>query len=412
MRPDALKKKKNSYLRILLFLSVIALGLFWTGTHSLEERIVTVRFFLFALSGFIAFSIPYLFFPDPNASLMQLGNISGQSLLKYLLEKAISFFSPVIVLIAVMLFGDLQQPAENVPVKVLYFIMASMFTSGLLLFSVIRYLKSGIDSQFWKESEKGRELRKNMADYFKFPLDPGSVPSLINTILIALIGMLTLVVSSILYGLTGPLGELSTGLILFAIGAGTVISVSVELERYYYSSNAFFREFFGATLSGKEDIAERTTDQLWWVPENLKVHVWQFLLQIDRKIPAGRVVGAGHALLWFIAYQKPEEEFITSMWILFGVSHHLFTLMTLNNEMAPKWLLIWIGKGSKNLWLWSRFWLQIRWILPLLLSMNIQLFIFGTPGWIGQSIVLIVYMVSGFIISLAGVMQLRKDVYL
>jgi len=389
-------------------LFVIAIGLFWTGYNSLDDRIITLRYFLIALTGLAAFSTPYLLFPDKNGAIIQLGNLSSSDLNRYLSGKIASYTWPVFLLFGVIFFGDLNNPAENLFLKLLYTSGASLLFAGLMMISVARYVKSGPDSQFWKESEKGRKLRKNMADFFKYPIDPGSVPSLINTILIVLAGFLAIVAGALMEQFVSVYAEFLCMAAVFLGGVFTLRKYNPTIVRNFYSSNAFFREFFGESLKGEELAARREVGQLWWVPAPIKMHVWQFLVQLDRKIPSGRVVAAGHVLVWFIAYQRPEPEFLTVIWLLFALVHHLFILLTIQPEMAPGWLLRWAG--STFIWLTTRFWMQLRWIVPLLLSMNAQLFIFGTPDFQSQSIVISVYIAAALIVSAAGVSVLKKEI--
>lgn len=386
---------------------VLALGILWTGNSQFEERIVTVRYLLFILSGFIAFSTPYLFFPDSTAPVLQLGNVHGKDFQGYLLLKLYSLYWPVYMLIAVILFVDIETPSEHLISKFIYFLVATLLLSGVLLISMKRYIKSGPDSQFWKESEKGRELRIKAADYFKYPLDPGSIPSLINTIVVLLIGSISVVIASSIGNSFGIIFELPVVFLVLMWGIVEVKGFKQQMVKSFYSSNAFFREFFRVNIKGMEDSVQREVEQLWWVPSSLKMHVWQYLVQLDRKIPSGRVVAAGHALIWFMAYQKPEQDFLLVLWVLFALLHHFFMVMTFKNEFSPSWLLRWVG--SRSTWIFTRFWMQLRWIVPLLISMNLQLFIFAVPDWEGQILVIAIYLITGFGISVAGSAQLKSE---
>lgn len=390
-----------------VYLSALAIGLFWTGNSAFDERIVTVRYLLFALSGFLAFVTPYILFPDSKISVIQLGNVRRKTLLHYTIQKLGKVCYPLIFFLGVLLMGDLHTPLENIASKFTYVLMAAGIFGGLMLLSLSRYLQSGESSQFWKESEKGRELRRKAADYFKFPLDPGSVPSLINTVLITFTGMTAVVISAVLSDSLGPFSEMGVGIIIFFAGAWSLYRTSQYLGGHFYQSNAFYREFFGADLKGEDEAVVREVEQLWWVPRKLKAHVWQFLVQLDRVVPSGRVVGAGHALVWFIAYQKPDPQFIFFVWLLFGLAHQFFAGLALKQELAPYWLLRWVA--SPATWFFSRFWMQLRWLLPLVLSMNVQLFVFGTPEYHHQMIVITAYLVFSMIVSAAGTIRLIKE---
>ncbi|MEX0647078.1 MAG: hypothetical protein WEA56_12090 [Balneolaceae bacterium] len=407
MKSNPFHKKTSLYLRGFIGISIITMALLWTGNSPYEERVVIIRYLLFILSGFIAFSMPYLLFPDSRVPILQLGNVHNNRLIQYFFSGIGRFCIPVILFFGVILFGDLQNPLGNLPGKTLHFLMASGLFGGLILLALSRYLKSGSSSQFWKESPKGREMRQKAADYFKFPLDPGSIPSLINTVLITFTGMFAVVASAVFSGWLGPVSEMLTGLIIFSVGILSLYNLKSRIEQNFYQSNAFYREFFGTDLKGREEADVRKVEQLWWVPRRLKPHVWQFVLQLDRVVPAGRVVGAGHILVWFIAYQKPDPQFIFFVWLLFAMAHQFFTGLTLNQDLAPHWLLRWID--SVLIWFLSRFWMQLRWILPMALSMNMQLFIFGTPDYNHQAIVILAYLIFSMLISSVGAVKLKKS---
>jgi hypothetical protein len=400
-------KKSPLYLLILLAITVIALGLVWVGEYALDDRIITLRYFLFLIAGLIAFVTPYLLFPDSNTMLIQLGNLTGKKLVRYLLLKLLRYHWPLLLLFLVMVLGDLNSPFEFLYQKSIYFVFSVLVFIGLNLIALNRYVKSGVNSQFWQESERGRELRKKFADYAKYPLDPGSIPSLINTLLITTTGMIAIVISASLSNLIGTEAELIVATVIFFAGVMMVRGLNQNPERDFYVSNAFYREFFGSDLEGETIVERRKVDQLWWVPSPIRAGVWQFLQQIDRKLPAGRAVAVGHFFLWFIAYQRPSEEFITALWIVFAVAHQLFVVLTLHGQMAPNWLLRWVGSGTS--WFAIRVWMQFRWLIPLVLSMNAQLFVFGLPGWPQQSIVFLFFILSAMTVSGIGVVQLKKD---
>jgi hypothetical protein len=393
---------------IILAGAVAALGLYWTGAVSIEDRIITIRYFLFALTGLTAFSTPYLLFPDKLASIIQLGNLSRRSLNSYLLKKVFAYTWPVFLLLVVMALGDLNQLLEHLAQKFAYLASALFLFAGVSLFSIVRYVKCGPDSQFWQESEKGKQLRKQMADIFKYPIDPGAIPSLVNTILVLLFGSAAIIAGTLANGWFSPLAETALMLLVFLFGLRTLQKHADSTVRNYYSTNAFFREFFGANLKGEEATSRREVEQLWWVPVRWKMHVWQFLVQSDRKIPAGRVVFAGHLLVLFIAYQRPDPEFLTIIWLIFALLHHLLIVLIFQPEFAPAWVMRWVDSASA--WFFSRFWMQLRWVIPLLLGMNVQYFLFATPAPQSQAVVVAIYLAAGMIVSALGVSKITKEI--
>ena len=327
---------------------------------------------------------------------------------QYIMSKTIRVQWPIPVLLTVITFGDIYSPVSNLGTKTFYLIFSLSLYIGLVLAATSRYVRSGTDSQFWQETERGREMRKKFADYFKYPLDPGTIPSMINTLIISATGMIAVVLGAWLGSNAGAASEAIVGIAVFVTGTIMFVRLGKNPEKNYYPTNAFFEEFFG-TGNGEDSVVERRkVEQLWWVPDTVRVHTWQFLQQIDRRIPAGRVVAVGHALVWFIAYQRPGEGFMTALWLLFAVAHQLLILLTLQPSMSPGWLLRWIG--PLRIWFMSRFWMQMRWLVPLLISMNIQLFILGFPTPLNQAWIIAIFLLSAALGSAVGVLQLKKDI--
>ena len=69
-------RNRSTILNTTVLLLSISAGLVWTGDYPFDDRIVTLRYLLFALSGLAAFITPYLLFPDPGVTLVQLANLN------------------------------------------------------------------------------------------------------------------------------------------------------------------------------------------------------------------------------------------------------------------------------------------------------------------------------------------------
>lgn len=400
--------QNRTTLTIVLSVLVIALGLLWTGNDPLGERVVTLRMFLIFISGFVAFATPFLLFPDKYAGTIQLGNLHGPDLIRHITQKSKLLFILSGLLVVTVCLGNPMYDSGNFFTQIIYLTYGILMTVGLQLLSTSRYLRSGRSSQFWKESEKGRVLRKQLADYMKYPMDPGTVPSLINTVLITSAGMIAVAVGALLSSFFGSYFELVPALLLFLGGVYSFRKTATETEMHYLCTNAFFREFFGTTIAGSEQKEAVKAEQLWWVPSGIKSNVWALLVQLDRKFPAGRVIFAGHLLVWLLAYQRPGGDVMLTIWILFSVMHHGLIFLSASDEFTPIWWQRWMGGGLN--WLMTRFWMQFRWILLLLVSVWLNGFIFDHTGNPEVVIVAGVYILTGFLFSLAvSIFQKQKQ---
>lgn len=374
------------------------MGILWTGAASLEGRVVALRMFLFFGSALIAFITPYILFPDPYSALMQLGNAGARTILKHLFRRAAILWIGALIFIAAICFGDLNEPLAGLPTKLNYFITGFLFFTGLLVFSICRYTRSGNNSQFWKESERGRELRATMGEYFKYPVDPGAIPSFINTIVVGGLGMIAVSAGAVLYVNFGMFYEIIPALLFIITALYSVRKLISDLVSNYYASGAFFNEFFGETITGKESASKIEVQQLWWVPAPIKSHVWAVLLQLDRKFPAGRAILAGHIIIWLLSYQRPGDELMFSAWLLFALFHHAIIVVSLSDHYLPSWFQRWIGTDVQ--WIFVRMWIQFRWILLLVVSILFNLWIFGHMSYLALGAILLFYIGSAGLFSL------------
>jgi hypothetical protein len=404
----ALKNNQSLIFRVLISVVAIATGVSWMHDAAIEERIITLRYLMLGAAGFISFVTPYLLFPDSKSKLVQLGNISGRKLISYLFNRTFSYYLYVYLFILATLFADSGTTSSDLIVKASYSVYALLYISGLHSLALYMYLKVGPQSQFWQESEKGRDLRFKLANYFKYPMDPGAIPSLVNTVILALFGMLIIIIGTVAGNSFGFAAEAALALIVFLIGGAIYFAGNRLPERKYYHTNSFFSEFFGSTEGEDTITARRKVEQLWWVPSPIRANVWQYLQQIDRKIPAGRAVASGHVLVWLVAYQKPDINFMIGVWTLFAVTHHLFILLTMQRNFSPHWMLRWLSPIKS--WVFSWFWMQVRWLLPLVISMNAQLFIFGVPRGSDQLFIIAVYLTSALAVAFVGGFRLKKSI--
>src|SRR5690554_2762734 len=85
------------------------------------------------------------------------------------------------------------------------------------------------------------------------------------------------------------------------------------------------------------------------------------------------------------------------LWTGFALLHHLFIPLSAREDVSPDWLEQWVA-GDLTMLL-SRAWMQLRWVLPLLIGMNLQHFIFGVLGFRLQLIILLSYVLSAFLIA-------------
>jgi len=401
-------QKKKQLLNTLTGGIIAVIGFFMASESVFTERLLSIRMILYLGSGLTAFVIPYMLFPDRFIALNQLGNLSPREIHQRVWQKCKSALYPVLWLFFIVVFLDLETPLEKLQDKILLFTYGSAFFTGVLLYSASRYFKTGKESQQWQEGEKGADIRKKFAEYAKFPLDPGSVPSLLNTILITAGGMLMVVAGAALSSVFGIAGEAATGGVLLITGLVSWKKTSPHADVYYYSTNAFFREFFGTNIKGQEQTQPVSADQLWWVPPPIRSLSWGLITQLDRKLPTGRVIAAGHFIVWIIAYQRPGEDIMTGAWALFIFAHLLLLIPTGNRDLIPRWWQRYLATPLQ--WITARFWMQVRWMLPLAISFGVMNLFFGVPSAETQVWLLILYLFVNLVTAITVTLRLNTRI--
>ena len=385
IKPNPIKPKAFKA-RLLIQVALLLILALWSFLSSVGaeygDRVITSRYFMMGAAALYAFLTPYLLFPDSRLPLYQLGNTMSAAILKHLLGRSSML---CLVPLAVTLPRLLTSP-ESFADSLIYAIQAILFLGSLWIIAVFRYLKTGERSQFWKESERGQILQQRLTVVLKTPVDAGSLPTLLETILITSMGMLIVAVGALLTASAGIYAGLFPAILLLTY-AIWLIFVQREALPQYYRTNAFFREYFRTGLDGKEDPVSVNVEELWWVPRNLRADLLPVLMQMDRKIPSSRWIYAGHGVMWILALQQPGRSVMLAAWALFLVVHHIPMLITSGESILPAWFARWLG--SPFHWIAIRFWIQMRWLLLIVVSIFLQQMIFGESSVSTQDLVVL-----------------------
>ena len=140
-------------------------------------------------------------------------------------------------------------------------------------------------------------------------------------------------------------------------------------DRAYYSTNAFYGEVLGGGPGGvavREPVALET---LYWVPTRWRPATWASLRQLDRMLPLGRFVLIGHVLFWALAFQNVSGPLIHSYLLLMVLAQNGACLLLSQRVAAPPAFQITMQAPLD--WAITRFFVNLRWALPLALSLSL-----------------------------------------
>lgn len=406
--PAILKRSLSDRLLAITPAALLSLLLITTvAEYDTAGRLVYLRYLLFAISGLLAFILPYLSFPDPLTRLYQLGNYPPGHLLKTYIRRHQMIWGTATILILITALADPGLDGGELPARFGLVLYGVLFLTGIYLFAAARYYRIGRDSQEWNEGRRGAEVRKRLAEFAKYPIDPGSIPSLVATVQISGVGMMTVVIGALVHSVAGLAGEVLIALLLLVLGLTRLSPVRSRSDRFFYQANAFFSEFFTASSTPELEREPLQIGQLWWIPDRWKSHSWALMLQMDRKLPAGRFIVTGHLFLWVVAYQDAGSGVMLSAWAVFAVMHHGLMVLTANRAIAPRWWLRTLDRPVH--WVLSRFFIQVRWLLPLMASMLVMNWLFGFFTGVEIGGIGLIYLLSGLLI--ATIISFRYERY-
>src|SRR5690625_7678826 len=106
-----------------------------------------------------------------------------------------------------------------------------------------------------------------------------------NTVLIFLTGSLLILLGTILFETVSIWSETLLYCIFYLFTYIMIQRQRMSVVRYYYSTNAFFGEFFRENQDGDVKQTATTADQLWWVAARLHPHAWQLTIQTETPTP-------------------------------------------------------------------------------------------------------------------------------
>lgn len=354
----------------LLLVLVYVCAVSVAGTD-MESRIRALRYWSLLGMGVFAVSAPHVLLPDRQLRLMQRLNRSPQNLLRHQLRQWQPVVGLFILPTLVLAFWDPGNLAGNLPEKAANAIAIILLLLGTAAYSFMRYVRIGPLSQQWQEGTKGdwyRTVKENSPGGFAVP--EGMVPAMLATQRVFAVGLLALVAAAWLGQSVDTLLALAPGGLLLAGVTWSLMRSAHRHDQAYYATNAFYGEVFrgagGVRISSREAVPFRS---VYWSPKRYKPHLWAALRQFDRKLPLGRLMVMAHGLLWFLFYIDASSYTVTAYLLLLITSKNAASFVITQPGFAP--LPFHLARQSNRGWVITRFLVNLRWTLPLLMSLFI-----------------------------------------
>ena len=352
----------------LLFAVLAYVAAVLAADADLATRRVTLRMWALLGAGLFAVAAPNVLAPDPSAPVQQLLNRSPARLLRLQLRRWLPVVGLFVVPAWVLAFFDPANPAGNLLPKAAYAAQATLVLLATGLYSFDVYATIGATSQAWNEGREGQWYHRARDTYGQgFDVPPGLVPALFATARCFGAGILVVVAGSMVFGVAPGWTWVPAALFL-GWTAARVVRHRSAFDRHYYHTNAFYGEVLGGGSLGASDREPIAIESLYWIPQAVRPAAWASLRQLDRRLPMGRLIALGHVVLWVLLAQEASDAAVTSTLLLIvGVQNAAGGILATSSMAAPTLHLV---LQSPTRWWMSRFFVNLRWLAPLVASLS------------------------------------------
>lgn len=282
----------------IIILASLSLGVVLALDYSSSERQILIRYMMFLQAGVMAFMTPWILFPQKPIWTIQTLNPSPFGIAKLMgLRMAGIWVFWVFLFGGISMGGTLDVSSEWIAT----WFNSMLYSTGIILFSVSRFINTGIVSQQWQEGVRGKAFMDYLREAGSPGAPAGAYPTLGISMQVAVAGMLTVVAGAWLNNTYPVLPGAITGLLLLIPAMISIGRKKSMISSYFYQTHAFYSELFrnpgGKSEAGRDPLPY---ESLYWVPSTFRPLLWMMLRQIDRKIPMGRLLILGFVSWWVV----------------------------------------------------------------------------------------------------------------
>ncbi len=347
---------------VVVGLGYIFAALAADGTASLHALLLR---YAFVAAGAFAIAPPQVLLPDPAVRVLQLITPSPRALLLRQLRAwgtvVAAFLVPPLAL---------AWEAEGAG---RWFVLAeaALVLFGVGLYAFEHYTALGPVSQEWQDGRRGGWYRDRIArdPRASLQIPHGLVPSVLASVRVFGVAVLVILSTAALSNAGYGSAAWLPGLVLLGLAGRKLARRAEHYDHAFYATNALYTE---ALASGGTRISEREPvayDAVYWSPPALRPHVWAGLLQLDRRLPLGRLFALGVLGLWVLLLQEAPSAVVAGVLALGLVAKNGAVALLTPVRLAPR--AFGLALQSETGWTATRFLVNVRWTLPLALLLGI-----------------------------------------
>lgn len=353
----------------LLLGVVIYFSLSASSGETLDARKTIMGYCTLFACALFATSLPNALIPDTLLSFHQLVNTSPTQLLRDQFSRWVPWIGSMLIPPVLVAFYEPGAWTEAIGAK-LFLVIANLSTVlAMGIYSFCFYYSIGPNAQHWQEGSTGGWYDKMVAfdPRFEVPLPRGLIPALTATSRIFMTGVVVVIAQLYLARDVGLIHTLWPAFIILAWSLYKLNTLHQTFDAAYYHTNAFYREIFQRGSLRTEERIAIAYDAVYWVPHKWRSHAWMNLVQLDRVMPIGRFLTIGIVVLWVMIWQGVNTTYITSYILLLITVKNLASLVLSRQGLNPPSFQHLFQ--SRTDWSLTRFFINIRWTLPLFIGM-------------------------------------------
>lgn len=247
---------------------------------------------------------------------------------------------------------------------------ASVLLTGIWLMAVSRYIRLGASSQGWQEGTRGGWYRKA----HQYMSVPPAIPDGAMPLMLATTGLFAAaIVAVLLWAALRSSGDGVTLLPSLAVLTAGIVDVSRLRRRAdaeIFHTQAFFDELlrmYGGVRTAEQEALSYGT--IYWAPRRYRPAIWATLVQMDRRVPLGRLVAAGHFFLWVLMWNQGYGPAVVGYLLMFALAKNMAPALIARQDAAPPSFHRLMQSVPD--WVWTRTFVCLRWTLPWALSLGV-----------------------------------------
>jgi hypothetical protein len=256
---------------------------------------------------------------------------------------------------------------------------AALVIIGLGALAFERTMILGPLSQAWQEGTRGELYRRLIARDARASLQVphGMVPGTLSSAVLFAVGAGAILATVAAAAASSALGWVPGG-VLAGWGGVRLARLAPGFDRAFYHTSGLYEELLrgGGVRAGRAALGY---EAVYWVPRRWRPHAWAGLLQLDRRLPLGRLVALGVLGLWGVLVWGVSEAAVVGYIAVGLLARNATILLHAAPHLSPA--ARHLAFQSVSDWAATRFWINARWVLATAGALGVAALFSARIGW-------------------------------